>query len=215
MHSFNEVHPGVKTELVCGNAERLLSALTDGTIELAFMGDAPDEPHLERRFITTDELVLITSPRHRLAGAKQIHVRDLAGEYLIVQGTKSMLRERIVQAFHESETPFSVSVENIAIEAIKRMVAEDLGVGFVPRMCVGEEVANEKLSILRVEGVRNDWDLALVWRKNNSLSSAAQAFVEVTIRQTAEQSSQQKIELKKASKQCRTFAIHPRRVVHC
>ena len=211
MRTFNEAHPGVKTELVCGNTERLLTALANGTIELALVGDTPDEPQLERHFIMRDELVLITSPRHRLASCKQVQVKDLAGQYLIMQGTKSMLRQRIVQAFHESETPFSVSVENIAIEAIKRMVAEDLGVGFVPLMCVREDQANEKLSVLRVEGVRNEWNLSLVWRKKNSLSRTAQNFVDVTLRHEAERSD----ELKKTSKQGRPFVIQPRGLVHC
>ena len=215
MRTFNEAHPGVKIELVCGNSERLLTALANGTIELAFVGDAPDEPQLERHFIMRDELVLITSTRHRFASCKQVHVKDLAGEYLIVQGTKSMLRERIVQAFHESETPFSVSMENIAIEAVKRMVAEDLGVGFVPLMCVREDLANEKLSILRVEGVRNEWDLSLVWRKKNSLSRTAQDFVDITLRNAAERSNERQSELKKTSKQDRPFVIQPPSLVHC
>ena len=219
MHTFNEAHPGVKTEVVCSNSERLLEALANGTIELALLGDAPDEPQLERHFIMRDELVLITSPGHRLAGLNQVHVRDLAGEFLIVQGTKSMLRERIVQAFHESETPFNVSVENIAIEAIKRMVAEGLGVGFVPLMCVREELAHDKLAVLQVEGVRNEWNLWLAWRKNNALSRTAQVFVDISIgkmesggddRQTA-----QRGELKKNSTQNQTFVVHPRRLIHC
>ena len=219
MRTFNEANPGAKIEVLCGNSERLLTALGNGSIELAVLGDAPDEPQLERHFIMRDELVLITSQRHRLAGLNQVHVRDLAGEYLIVQGTKSMLRERIVQAFHESETPFSVSVENIAIEAIKRMVAEGLGVGFVPLMCVGDDVAHEKLSILRVGGVRNEWNLWLAWRKNNSLSRTAQAFVDVTMGRKAERvddrQNAQGSAFNKTSKQDQSFVAHSRRVIHC
>lgn len=218
VRTFNEAHPGAKTEVLCGSSERLLTALGNGSIELAVLGDAPDEPQLERHFIMRDELVLITSPRHRLAGVNQVHVRDLAGEYLIVQGTKSMLRERIVQAFHESETPFSVSVENIAIEAIKRMVAEGLGVGFVPLMCVGEDVAHKKLAVLHVEGVRNEWNLWLAWRKNSSLSVTAQAFVDVTMGRKAERvddrQTAQGSAFNKTSKD-QSFVVHSRRVVHC
>ena len=180
IHAFNESHAGAKTEGVCGNSERLLRALGNRAIELALIGDAPDDPQLERQLITQDELVLITSPRHRLAGLKHVHVRDLAGELLIVQGTKSLLRERIVRAFQESDTSFNVSVENIAIEAIKRMVAEGLGIGFVPLMCVREEAARGLLIAIKVEGVNREWDLWLVRRKDRLLSSAAQAFVEVS-----------------------------------
>ena len=217
-HTFNEAHPGIKTEVMCGNSERLLAALANETIELALLGDAPDEPQLERHFIMRDELALITHPRHRLAGLSQVHVHDLAGEFLIVQGPKSMLRERIIQAFHASETPFNISVENVAIEAIKRMVAEGLGVGFVPMMCVREESAQGKLAVIRVEGVRNEWNLWLAWRKNHALSRSAQPFVDITLgkmelgedhRHSAQRGEKQN------STQNQGFVVHPRKVIHC
>ncbi len=97
LNSFNRRHAGIKTEVVCGPAERLLRALDNRAIELALIGDAPENEKLERHLIKQDELVLITNPAHRLAGMKQVEVRDLAGEFLIVQGTKSMLRARIVK----------------------------------------------------------------------------------------------------------------------
>ena len=178
---FNKAHPGVKTEVVCGNSERLLKLLGNRSVELALMADAPDEPQFERQLITRDELILLASPQHRLAGVTRVKIRELAGELLIVEGTKSVLRGTIVRAFQESETPFNLSVENIPIEAIKRMVVENVGIGFVPLMCVREEAANGKLVTIKLDGVRNEWDLWLVRRKEHSLSAAAQAFVKVSL----------------------------------
>lgn len=188
LQAFHETRPGVLTEVLCGNSERLLKALGRREIELALIADPPEEPELERHMVMQDELVLITSPAHRLAGSKQVQLGDLAGEFLLVQGTKSMLRERIVQALKESGTPFRLGVENIAIEAIKRMVAEGLGIGFVPLMCVREEATRGELVTIKVDGVRNEWSLWLVRRKDHSLSAAAQAFVKVSL-ETARQST--------------------------
>jgi DNA-binding transcriptional LysR family regulator len=128
-----------------------------------------------------NELALIASPGHRLAGVNHVEIRELAGEFLIVQGTKSVLRETIVRAFQESETPFNLSVENIGIEAIKRMVVENAGIGFVPLMCVREEAANGKLVTIKLDGVRNEWNLWLVRRKDQSLSRAARTFIDVSL----------------------------------
>jgi DNA-binding transcriptional LysR family regulator len=211
IHAFGEAHPGVKTQVVSGSSQRLLSALANRTIEIALMGDVPDEPQLERHFIMRDELVLITSPKHRLSGSTHIHVRDLAGEFLIVQGTKSLLRERLVQALQESDTPFNVCVENIAIEAIKRMVAEDLGIGFVPLMCVREEADRGKLTTIKVEGINREWDLWLVRRKDHLLSEAARAFISASL--NTEKSFAHEERVRSNSRQ--PIAIQPRRVVHC
>jgi hypothetical protein len=36
-----------------------------------------------------------------------------------------------VQALKENDTPFRIAAENVAIEGIKKMVTDDLGIGFV------------------------------------------------------------------------------------
>ena len=227
--AFTESHPGVRTEVVCGNSERLITALGTRAIELALVANAPDEPGLDRYLIMRDELVLITSPSHRLANLQQVQVSDLAGEFLIVQGTKSVLRERIVQAFQESAIPFNVSVENIAIEAIKRMVAEGLGIGFVPLMCVREEAARGKLTTINVEGISSDWNLWLVHREDHSLSAAARAFIDASLArvQVSEDPAPASEDLGTSvpeglEKKSRVdadnrqpIAIQPRRVIHC
>jgi DNA-binding transcriptional LysR family regulator len=166
-----------------------------------------------------DELVLITSPSHRLAGLKQVQVSDLAGEFLIVQGTKSLLRRRFVQALQDSETPFNVCVENIAIEAIKRMVAQDLGIGFVPLMCVREEMAGDRLVTVSVVGVPNEWKLWLVHRRGQALSPAARTLVDIILAIArskvggAYSARPEGANVRKNKRE--SLAIDPRRVVRC
>jgi len=181
IRSLSFAHPGTKTEVVCGNSERLVTALANGRIELALIANVPDAPQLHRHLIMRDELVLITSAEHSLARLKKVHVSHLTGECLILPRTKSVLRERISQAFEEAAIPFKVRVENIAIEGIKRMVAENLGIGFLPFMCLREETALGKLITIDVEGMNREWDIWLVWLKNHSLSEAAQAFVNASL----------------------------------
>jgi DNA-binding transcriptional LysR family regulator len=222
IYAFNEAHPGVKIEVVCGNSEHMLTALDNRLVEFALIAEAPDQPKLERHLIVRDELVMITSPQHRLAGLKQVHVHDLAGELLIVQGTKSMLRERIVRAFQESETPFNVSVENIAIEAIKRMVAEDIGIGFVPLMCVREESARRNLIVIRVDGINREWDLWLVRRRDQSISPVARSFLSASLALAQSHETRQVPALEQNEKNAsgrtgkrQSFPAQPRRTIHC
>src|SRR6185369_4117603 len=129
-------------------------------------GDAGDEPNYQRHLIARDSLVLITNPNHRLASLKEVGVSDLANECLIVQSSRSKLRQRLAEAFAQNEIRFRPGVENIAIETIKLMVIENFGVGFVPRMCVQEELKRDELVAMSVDGVRSDWDLWLLRLKD-------------------------------------------------
>ncbi len=186
MARLNETQPAIKTEIICGNADRLLLALANRAIELALIGDAPADIELDTYMFKRDELVVITNPDHRLSKRQHIEVEDLRDEYLIVQGSKSHLRERIVQALRASGVPFNIGVENVGIEAIKRLVINGLGIGFVPTMCVCEEVVSGKLVALKVNDLRTDWNISLVWRKDHSLSRIAREFVELIVKPTAD-----------------------------
>jgi DNA-binding transcriptional LysR family regulator len=81
LRHFHEAHTTVTTELICGPSEFVLTALRAGTIDLAVVADVPDDPVFERQFLMRDELVLITNPRHRLASATSVRVRDLATNF--------------------------------------------------------------------------------------------------------------------------------------
>ena len=179
MARLSEIRPDIKTEIICGNADKLLLALANRAIELALIGDAPGDTELDTYMLRREELVVIAKPNHRLARRQHISLNDLRDEYLIVQGTKSVLRERIVQALRASKIPFNFGVENVGIEAIKRMVINGLGVGFVPTMCVTEEVVNGKLVALKVADLRTDWNISMVWRKDHSLSRIAREFLDI------------------------------------
>jgi DNA-binding transcriptional LysR family regulator len=220
---FHEAHTNVTTELICGPSEFVLTALRAGTIDLAIVADVPDDPVFERQFLMQDELVLITNPRHRLASAKSVRVRDLANEFLLLQGIKSKLRDRIVQALKQNATPFRIAAENVAIEGIKKMVADDLGIGFVPRMTIRNEVARGCLAALTVEDIRDQWSLWIVRRKNQQLPFAAQHFLEtslaigeslerVMIESTTEQNE---IENPTQANQRKRFRFELQKPIHC
>ncbi len=213
---LSETCPAIKTEIICGTADRLLLALANRAIELALIGDAPANTELETHVLRRDELVVIAEPNHRLSKRQQIGVEDLRDEYLIVQGSKSQLRERIVQAMLELKIPFNFGVENVGIEAIKRMVINGLGIGFVPAMCVSEEVVNEKLVALKVNNLRTDWTISMVWRKDHSLSHIAREFIEL-IKSGRDAAGKAEVSSVTTTKLNRTrlAPTRPRKVIHC
>ena len=177
LRPFQEAFPEIRTEIVCGTTERLVRALSHGAIDVALVGEAPEDPALDRELIFRDRLVFIVTPAHHLCGVEAATVADLETEVLLVQSTRSKLRQRLAQAFADAGVTLNLGVENIAIEAMKRMVTENLGVGFVPRMCVEEELRQGKLAALSIAGVRDDWDLWLLRRKDQKHSAATEKFL--------------------------------------
>jgi DNA-binding transcriptional LysR family regulator len=178
--AFLARYPGVQIEVQCDRSERLLRELKDRRLDLALLSFVPDDDDLDSQFVMQDELVLIASPLHRLAGRRRVLIGDLAEESVIVMDSASVWHRNLVDTFVRSKARLNLTVDNAPIETAKRMVALGLGVGFVPRMCVLEETIRGELVTIEVEGLREERSLSLV-RRRATHSHAAQAFIQVAV----------------------------------
>jgi DNA-binding transcriptional LysR family regulator len=150
-------------------------------LDLAIVALSSDEPALSKHLIMRDEIVLVTSPNHRLSQLPTVSIKDVREEVLIAESGKSSLREEVAQAFRSAGAEFDPAVTNVTLEGIKRMVTEGVGIGFVPSVCIHEEERRRELAVIRVEGISRQRELRLVHRKNESLSPAAHAFLKVSL----------------------------------
>jgi DNA-binding transcriptional LysR family regulator len=103
----------------------------------------------------------------------------LGQERLILENTSSLLLEMVVETFSQCQTPLRISVENAPIELLKEIVALRLGVGFVPLMCVAEEVARGEFKMIPIEQFHADLPLWLA-RRRTEHSEAAKVFTALT-----------------------------------
>jgi DNA-binding transcriptional LysR family regulator len=176
---FREQYPKIKIEVSRQLSAKLPYELHQRNLDFAIISFLPDETDLEATPIMTDELVFIVSPRHRLAGAERVHIRDLGGEAFVGHNVRSPAREKVIETFRRFQTPLNITIEITTIETIKRFVAMNLGVAFVPLMCVREERERGELVIVPIEGFRHERTLWAVRRRTDAHSHAAQAFMRV------------------------------------
>jgi len=126
-----------------------------------------------------DPLVLITQMKHPLRNKRHVHIRDLGKERFIAHSVQTPSRSRVIEAFHQSETPLQISMEISSLETIKRLVAMGLGVAFVPLMCVREETERGEVARVPVEGFGHERTLFVIRRRAHTHSFAAQEFLKV------------------------------------
>jgi DNA-binding transcriptional LysR family regulator len=181
---FHERYPNIKIEVVCQHTDGLLGQLRQRRLDLALLAYLPAEHELDAQPLVRDEVVLIMSPAHQLAGREVVTVPELENESVIVESHPSSLRQRVVEAFDRSETRLNIQVESATIDTIKKMVAKNVGVGFVPLMCVRDEVARAELVTLPVEGFQQKRTLWAVRRREGPHSAAAEAFMHVVKQET-------------------------------
>ena len=176
---FHQRYRSIRIEVLCDHTNGLIRQLKERRLDLALLDYLPEEPQLEAQPLVRDEVVLIASPQHRFAQKPRVPIRELEPESLILQSHPSALRERVLEAFKHFETRLNMSIESATIDSIKKMVAMNVGVAFVPLMCVREEVARQELIIIPVDGLQQKRTLWAVRRREGPRSHATEAFMGV------------------------------------
>jgi len=174
---FRARHPHIKVEVKRSLASRIASEVLGRGVELGVVSFKPVDQAVAAIPVVVDELALIVSPGHPLAQKQIVSVHELGAESFIAHNVPSPYRERVVKTFEKYKTPLNISMEMPTLEAIKRLVEQEMGVAFVPRLTAQIEIDRKQLVALTVKEMRLERRLQLIYRRGATLSHAARAFL--------------------------------------
>ncbi|HEX8502322.1 MAG TPA: LysR substrate-binding domain-containing protein [Pyrinomonadaceae bacterium] len=177
--AFRERHPEVKVEIYRHVSERLPREVLERNVDFAVLAFEPTDRDLESFLVLRDELALILNPAHPLASRDEVTVEELGGEPFLAHNVRTGSRNKVVEAFAEHHTPLNITLELATVETIKRFVQLNVGLAFVPRMCVREELERGTLASVPVRGLSYARTLWVTHRRNATFSHAAAAFLSV------------------------------------
>lgn len=173
---FRQLYPAVEISLEVLNRASLVEAMVSNRIEMAVMGRVPDELPVEIEPFAYNELVLIASPQHRLAGRSDIPVKELGREHFLLREPGSGTRAALETALQEAGVPLHVSMQVGNNSAIKQGVTAGLGIALISKVALDMELETHRLVILDVEGFPIVRQWRLVHLKDKYLSATAHAF---------------------------------------
>ena len=152
LQCFADRHPGVDVDVVIGSSGWVAQRVADREVSLGLAGevDLPDgvlaEPFLE------DEVVGIAAPGRLRLRRGRVGVAGISEETLLVRergsSTRAVAERHLARAGYRPKKRWELDSN----EAIKRSVAAGLGIGFVSRRVVEDELARGELVSFRVEG---------------------------------------------------------------
>nr|HET6902805.1 LysR substrate-binding domain-containing protein [Ktedonobacteraceae bacterium] len=173
---FHQMYPEVDISLDVVNRAALVEAIMSNRIDMAIVGRVPDDIPVEIEPFAQNELVLVASPRHRLAGIASVPLTELGREHFLLREVGSGTRAALETVFQEAGVPLQVSMQVGNNSAIKQGVAAGLGIALISRVALDMELETNRLVILDVEGfpVLRQWRLVHI--KDKHLSATAHAF---------------------------------------
>jgi DNA-binding transcriptional LysR family regulator len=186
IEQYRRLFPKLKVQVRRAESSKIPSQLLDGELELGVISYDPGDEHLVCHVIYTDRLALIVSPRHRFAQSEEIPIAELGMETFIAHNVLSPYREAVLREFQRHRVPLNMDVEMPTVETIRRLVQDNEGVAFLPRMCVDQEICQGLLHEIRVKELVLERKIRLVYPARRALSHAAKAFLEVVKRSSTE-----------------------------
>jgi DNA-binding transcriptional LysR family regulator len=176
---FRRLHPMIKITVERALGSRIPDDVLRYNVEFGVLSYEPQEPALHSVVVYLDELVFVVPPKHPLASAPEISIRQLGAESFVAHIVSSPYREKVIQLFKTHKTPLHMDLELPTLQAIKQFVALGNGVAFVPEISVESELARGELVRIPVKELQLKRKLRLVYRREANLSHAARAFLKV------------------------------------
>ncbi|WP_249997666.1 LysR family transcriptional regulator [Actinoplanes sp. M2I2] len=176
--AFHRVHPhvGLRLHVSPRGSDGLLDWLVDGTLDLAVVS-APGRPPpgIRVRPVGSRRLELVLPEGHRLAGAAEVRVADLAGESFVDFPAGYGNRTVTDKAFADAGVQRHVAIEVTDIASGASFVREGLGVAILPPFVVPDDRTG--LVIKNVTGADLEWPLGLAVSALRRPSAAARALL--------------------------------------
>jgi len=178
---FRKLYPEVGVQISRLERAKILESIIDNSVDFGVVSAPVDDKRLTVVTIHRDELVIIAPRDHPLSRLKKAAISEVA-QFPLLLPKVGRTRDSLEDLLHERGLKPKIAMELDSSELLKRFVAADVGVGFIARSNVIEDVKAGVLAAIPLADASIRRDLALVFRKDKALSRAALAFIEIAVK---------------------------------
>jgi DNA-binding transcriptional LysR family regulator len=172
---FKQMHPGVDLRLSVHNRQETIAALRELTLDMAIMGRPPESLDLESTPLGDHPHIIVAAGNHPLAG-KDVTITGLANETFFIREPGSGTRMLMESLFQEAGFTPKVGMEIGSNETIKQAVIAGLGIAFISAHTVAVELADGRLTELKVAGLPIVRKWYMVRLREKAVMPAAEAM---------------------------------------
>lgn len=174
---FCHAHPDIRLSLEERVSHEVISALTQGQIDMGIFADNIPSGQLEKYFYRKDQLVLLVPMGHELASCESINFKEALDYDFVGLSNGASLLVRLQEASMQAEKPLKLRVQVNSFDAICRMIEAGLGVGILPIQAVRPEILGKQLVAVELT---DTWAKRTLWlgtRLSKGLSPEAEKLL--------------------------------------
>jgi DNA-binding transcriptional LysR family regulator len=175
---YKKHYTRVNLNIVRAEHLRSVESVLNREVDFAVVSMPVKDPRLVVHVVHRDDVVLTVAPTHPLARRDVVKLDEML-QYPLLLLKQGRQRTLINNFFDTFDVHPRIAMELDSSELLKRLICAELGMGFLPRANVLDDVHAGLLKIANLEGLRLSRELALIFRKDRTLTHAAQAFLEI------------------------------------
>lgn len=173
-------HPDTALTMITANTHELLDRISEGEIDFAIVEGYFDKTQYDYLTFSLEPYIAVAG--HPLPGGRRPRtVSDLFGQKLLIReagsGTREIL-EKHLAARNLSIQNFASVSEIGNIPALKALVSAGLGITFLYRSAVEEELCAKTLFEITPEDFSVTHDFTLIWQKGSVFASRYRTLFE-------------------------------------
>ncbi|MPQ34124.1 LysR family transcriptional regulator [Clostridium estertheticum] len=177
---FRQKAPNVRVSIISLNCLAIKTTLLKGQVDIGLMYDVGNKNDSLITIKLADlPLALVCSPlleQDKFDLCKPNQQLDIS---LIINEADCIYRKILENHFRDNDIFLNNTIELWSIEAIKRCVASNLGISFLPRFAIEEELENGKLKELKAGCSDTKITAIYAYHKNKWISPAMSLFMQL------------------------------------
>jgi DNA-binding transcriptional LysR family regulator len=182
---YRQRYPGIEIELREQGSRHLEEQVRGGDIEMgATLAPAPDE--LNWLEVADEPLMALLPAGHPLSERPTLKFKELATSPFILFESGFVLNVVLAKACHRRNMELNVVARGAHADFIIALVSAGLGVSVLPRLVI-ETRNNLHVRTPLIEDLDLRWILGLIWRRNVTLSPAADRWLTLVKEHQAKQ----------------------------
>jgi DNA-binding transcriptional LysR family regulator len=180
LNTFRKQYQGIQIKLTISDTKDVVGKMVHGEIDIGLVGAREEVKGLEYRRLLDDTILFIAPPDY----PDSISLADLKNYPLVAReagsGTRNTVEAALKRLHIDGAKDLRIVAELTDTEAIKETVKHGMGISYVSRMAIEDDVGAGRLKVLDVEGLKGfKRSIYLVTKKGKTLLPQTKAFIDI------------------------------------
>lgn len=181
MADFKKNYEGISISIALGNTEEVFQNILHCHSDVAVIASYIDEGRISKIPFCASPLVLIVSKQHEWSSRSSITIEELQDIPMIQREEGSATRACFERALQKVNVQPYFFLQIDTREAVREAVAQDMGIGIVPKSEIGSDSRLHSIPISNGNVILEQFIIFLTERKNSRIITA---FVELLSKST-------------------------------